>query len=83
VGYGWGSREILLVSDNAKKIRLSHNEKYYRWEPIQNTYLAIGFFFYVGINTKLLERGIFQVKSSKRGYSEVFPKIILFAKIGG
>jgi hypothetical protein len=28
VGYGWGSREILLVSDNAKKIRLSHDEKY-------------------------------------------------------
>ncbi len=27
VGYGWGSREILLVSDNAKKIRLSHDEK--------------------------------------------------------
>ncbi len=27
VGYSWGSREILLVSDNAKKIRLSHNEK--------------------------------------------------------
>jgi hypothetical protein len=35
--------------------------------------LSNRFFFYVGIYTKSLKRGIFQVKSSKRGYSEVFP----------
>ncbi len=46
-------------------------------EPIRNTNLAIGFFPYVGINTKSLKRGIFQVKSSKRGYSEVFPYLIM------
>jgi len=37
--------------------------------------LAIGFFRYVGINTKSLKHGIIPVKSSKRGYSEVFPFI--------
>jgi hypothetical protein len=35
--------------------------------------LARGFFPYVGINMKSLKHGILQVKSSKRGYSEVFP----------
>jgi hypothetical protein len=70
------SYEKTEMTNNANDVTHKHKTHIFLRETIQNMYLAIGFFFSVGINTKSLKSGILQVKNSKRGYSEVFPFFI-------